>query len=129
MTRAVEEWIGRTDDSRPPPRVRLRVFDAYGGRCYLSGRKIMPGDAWELEHIKALINGGENRERNLAPALKAPHKLKTADDLAEKSKVARIRAKHLGIIKPAGRIKSRGFEKRPFPEIKDGSEAGVGSRE
>lgn len=101
MTRELPEWIGKTDDTKAPPRVRLRVFERHGGICYLSGRKIMPGDKWELEHILAIINGGENRESNMAPALVEPHKIKTAQDLAQKSKDYRVRAKHNGIKKPS----------------------------
>ena len=97
MTRAVPEWIGKTDDTPAPPRVRLRVFDRYSGICYLTGRKIRAGEAWDVEHVIAIINGGQNREGNMAPALKAPHRLKTNADLAEKSKVATKRKKHLGI--------------------------------
>lgn len=111
MARAVEEWIGKTDDTQAPTRVRLRVFEAYNGRCHWSGRKIKPGDAWDCDHVIAIINGGENRETNLAPILRGkPHKEKTAADVAEKSKVARMRAKHLG-IHPASKakIRSRGF--------------------
>jgi 5-methylcytosine-specific restriction endonuclease McrA len=85
MSRALPEWCGKTPDTPVPPRVRLRVFEAYGGKCYLSGRKIMAGDKWEVEHIIAIINGGENREKNLAPALKDAHREKTAEDLATKS--------------------------------------------
>lgn len=111
--RAVPEWIGATPDTAIPARVRLRVFEAYGGVCYLSKRKIRPGDKWEAEHIIALINGGENRESNLAPALVDAHKDKTAKDMAIKSKTARIKAKHLGIAPPPTRkLQSRGFAKR-----------------
>jgi 5-methylcytosine-specific restriction protein A len=101
MTRGIPEWIGRAPDTPAPPRVRLRVFERYDGICYLSGRKIMPGDKWQLEHPHAIINGGENRESNLAPALVGPHKVKTAQDLAQKSKDYRVRAKHNGIKKPS----------------------------
>lgn len=107
MSRAVDEWIGATDDTRPPARVRLRVFQRHEGRCHLSGRKIGPGDDWDLDHIKALINGGENRETNLAPALKAPHRAKTAADVAEKAHIDRVAKKHLGITKPGSRWPSR----------------------
>lgn len=70
----------------------------------------MAGDKWELDHKIALINGGENRETNLAPALSFAHKIKTRTDVAEKSKIARIRAKHLGIHPRSKRkIPSRGF--------------------
>lgn len=99
--RARPEWIGKTDDSRPPGSVRLRVFTAHDGVCYLSGIKIQPGDKWELEHVIALCNGGENRESNMRPALVAPHKAKTRADLAAKSKNDRVRKKHLGIRKPS----------------------------
>lgn len=106
--RAVPEWVGATPDTPVPPRVKLRVFEAYCGRCYLSGRKIMPGDKWDAEHKIAIINGGENRERNLAPALKAPHAEKTKRDLKTKSKTARMKAKHLGV-----HPKGTGFRKHP----------------
>jgi len=113
MTRAVEEWIGKTDDTKVPTRVRVRVFDAYSGRCWLSGRKIMPGDLWDLDHKVSLINGGAHRESNLAPALKDAHREKTAEDVAIKSKTARIRAKHLGQWPaPVRKLQSRGFQSR-----------------
>lgn len=101
MTRAVPEWIGKTDDAAIPPRVRVRVFDRHGGRCHLTGRRIRAGEAWDCEHVVALANGGQHRETNLAPALKAPHREKTAADVAEKANVYRKRAKHLGIRKPS----------------------------
>ena len=130
MARTVPEWIGKTDDTRPPTSVRLRVFEAHGGRCYLSGRKIMPGDSWDLDHVKALINGGENRESNLAPALKDAHREKTSADVAEKTKTNRMRAKHLGIW-PKSKTplrNSRGFAKtRPLPEVTDDAAAELGT--
>lgn len=104
MSRAVPIWVGKTDDAAVPPRVRLRIFEAYGGRCWLSGRKIMPGDKWDLDHKLALCNGGAHSEDNLAPALRSKHREKTAADVAVKSKIARIRAKHFG-IKPTNKRK------------------------
>jgi 5-methylcytosine-specific restriction protein A len=109
--REVAEWVGSSDDAKVPPRVRLRVFEAHGGKCWLSGRKIMPGDAWDLDHKLALCNGGEHRESNLAPALKAPHVAKTKIDRQLKAKADRIRKRHLGIVKAKGQLKSRGFDK------------------
>lgn len=108
--RAVVEWAGKTPDTKVPTRVRLRIFEREGGRCWLSGRKIMPGDLWDLDHKIALCNGGEHRESNLFPALRDKHREKTAEDVAEKSKVARIRAKHLGTFPPSRfKLKGRGF--------------------
>jgi 5-methylcytosine-specific restriction protein A len=100
MTRTVDEWVARTDDDPIPPRVRARVFERHGGICHISGRKITPADLWDCDHIVALINGGQHREANLAPALRDKHRKKTAEDVAVKSKIARIRAKHLGLDKP-----------------------------
>lgn len=97
MSRSVPEWIGKTPDSAVPPRVRLRVFDRYEGRCGQCLRKIHAGEPWTLEHMKALINGGENRERNLDITCSWCLPAKNAADVAEKSAVAKSRKKHLGI--------------------------------
>lgn len=107
--RSVPEWIGKTHDSQIPPRVRLRIFDRCGGVCHLSGRKIRPGDNWEVDHVVALSNGGEHRESNLVPVLVEPHKEKTKADVAEKAIVAKKRKTHLGI-----RVKKRKMGYRKF---------------
>lgn len=103
MTRSVSEWIGATADSPIPTRVKLRIFERHNGICHLSGRKIMPGDAFDYDHIIALVNwtgeGHGNRESNIAPALRDKHREKTAADVAEKSMVRRKKAKHLGLKK------------------------------
>lgn len=101
MTRAVPEWIGKTNDTPVPPRVRLRVFEKDKGICQCGcTRRITPGDAWQTDHIVALSNGGENRESNLRTLLFACHRQKTNQDVAEKSRNYRIRARHAGIRKP-----------------------------
>lgn len=110
-TANLKAWIGKTDDSRPPPYVRLRIFEDHGGLCYLSNRKIMPGEKWHVEHIVAICNGGENRESNMAPALVSPHKIKTKQDRATKAKNDHVRMKHIGIREPS-RLQSRGFPSR-----------------
>lgn len=97
MARSLKEWVGKTDDAPIPPRVRLRVFERYGGICFISGRTIRAGEPWQIDHLVSLINGGEHRELNLVPVLVEPHKEKTKEDLKEKSTVYRKKAKHLGI--------------------------------
>lgn len=114
MSRSVDEWIGKNDDAKVPDRVKLRIFDAYGGRCWISGQKIMPGDQWDLDHKIALCNGGEHRESNLAPALRAVHRVKTASDVKARAKADRVRKKHLGIWKPRSVVpgsKASGWKK------------------
>jgi 5-methylcytosine-specific restriction enzyme A len=113
MTRSVPEWRGKTDDAKVPPRVRLRCFERAGGVCHISGRKIAAGEKWELDHIKPLILGGKHAEFNLAPALVAPHREKSAGEVTLKSKIERMRQKHLGIFaKSPFKIRSRGFQRR-----------------
>lgn len=108
MSRSLPEWIGKTDDAAIPPRVRIRVFEAHAGICHISGRRIRAGEPWECDHIIALVNGGEHRESNLAPALTDKHREKTKEDVAEKSRVYRKRSKSLGIRK---RTSFRGWKK------------------
>ncbi len=121
MSRAVEEWIGKTDDTAIPPRVRLRVFERANGICHLSGRRIAAGEPWDCDHIVALVNGGEHRETNLAPALRDKHREKTASDVREKSIVRRKRMKTLGIAHKKGRpmpgSKASGLRKRMNGEV------------
>jgi 5-methylcytosine-specific restriction protein A len=110
VSRSVPLWVGKTPDAAIPKAVKLRVFAAYDGRCWLTGKKIMPGDKWQIDHKRPLILGGEHAESNLAPVLDAPHKAKSASEVSAKAKADRIRAKHLGIHPPTIRkIQSRGF--------------------
>lgn len=107
MSRSVEIWRGKTDDTPVPPRVRLRVFEKHGGRCTICTRKIQPVESWTCEHVKALINGGENAEPNLGVTCKNCLPAKNAADVAEKARVYKVRSKHLG-LKPKAKHKIPG---------------------
>ena len=116
MSREVSEWVGKSDDHRAPPRVHLRLFLKADGRCQCGcGIKIAPGDQWQLDHIVALINGGENREGNLQPLLTEHHRAKTRQDIAEKALTYRKRAKHIGIKKRGRTIPGKRFNGEPIP--------------
>ncbi len=95
LRRSTAEWIGRTDDSVPPPRVRLRVWERFKGICHSCKRQIRAGERWTLEHLIALINGGQNRESNLGLTCCNCLPDKNAADVAEKSAVYQKRAKHV----------------------------------
>lgn len=111
MARAVKEWIGKTDNQRAPKAVRDRLKMKFP-KCNICSRKIEATEKMALDHVKALINGGENRETNLRPVHQKCHAIKTAADVAEKAKVAAIRQKHNGIVDtPARPMKGRGFPK------------------
>lgn len=108
--RSVPEWIGTSPDAKIPQHVRDRVFMRANGRCYLSGRKIMPGDLWDVEHVKALSLGGEHRESNMRPALREVHRIKTAEEAGDRAKADRIRRKANGTWpKTRTPLRSRGF--------------------
>jgi len=99
MTRSTKEWIGATDDTPIPPRVRLRVFLAYEGICQCGCGTKINNKPWQCDHKAAIINGGENRESNLHPLLDEHHKLKTKKDVAEKAITYKKRLKNYGVKK------------------------------
>lgn len=109
--RSVEEWVGRTPDSKIPERVRLRIWRREKGRCYLTGAKIFPGDTFEFEHKKRLDDGGENRESNIYLALKEPHKRKSAEERKRAKKADDTAKRYVGIRTPKTRLKGRPFPK------------------
>jgi len=97
--RSVPEWVGDNPDQAIPARVKIRVLDRFDSICQISMRKISAGEDWDCDHIIAQANGGENRESNLQPALRAAegHKAKTRADMALKTKIERVRKKHMGV--------------------------------
>lgn len=109
MARTLEEWIGATDDQRAPKRVRDRLKQNYPS-CNICNRKIEATERMALDHVKALINGGENRESNLRPVHQNCHVSKTAKDVAEKAKIAAIRQRHHGLV-DAPKMQSAPFQK------------------
>lgn len=111
MARSVPAWVGKTDDTAAPPRVRVRVFERCEGKCGQCGRKIRPGEGWTLEHLTALINGGANAETNLGVTCDWCLPKKNAADVAQKAKSAAVRSKHLG-IRPPSQLRSAPFPKR-----------------
>src|SRR5579859_7794741 len=97
--RDVQEWYGKSPNSKPPPRVLLRILRRYNSTCYLTNVEIRDGDYWEAEHIKTLEDGGENRESNLAPALKKPHIAKTKAENRARAKADKKAKAAFGIKK------------------------------
>lgn len=103
--RSVNEWQGATDDAKIPDRVKVRIWTREGGRCSLTGRKIMPGEPFDYEHRIALCNGGRHAESNIVLVLRGKvHQAKTAADLALRAKTDRQAKKHLGITRPKGSL-------------------------
>jgi 5-methylcytosine-specific restriction protein A len=124
MARSVEQWIGKTDDTPVPPRVRDRVFTLKHGRCHRCTRTINAerGEPFTCEHMVALINWQPteaaphgNRESNLDLTCDWCLPAKNAEDVAEKSKVYKKRAKARGIRGRRRTIPGRRFDGTPIP--------------
>ena len=115
--RTVNEWVGKTADSKPPKSVIDRLFLRQGGRCAITGRKMMPGDIKHADHVVPLKDGGNNSESNLQLVLADAHREKTSHENRGRAKERRIRLKHAGLWPKSARpLKSRGF---PKPTGKD----------
>lgn len=95
--RTVPEWIGKTDNSMPPPRVKDRIRDRQGNRCAISGVELRPGIKVEYDHIVPLWLDGRNAESNLQAVTSDAHKAKTASEAKVRAKCNAVRKKHLGI--------------------------------
>ncbi len=108
MARSTAEWKGATPDSKTPPRVRDRLRDKHPN-CYLCSLPFVAGDRVALDHVQALVNGGENKESNLRPVHIRCHATKTAEDVAEKAKVAAKRKAARGIVDAKPVIQGKGF--------------------
>jgi len=120
--RSVPEWIGKTPDTKVPTRVKLRILDREKSVCHECDQPIHSTDKPEFDHRPALINGGENQESKIFPVHVKCHKQRTAKDVAEKAKVADVRAKNTGITRAKGRMQSRGFApadkvRKPKPSL------------
>jgi 5-methylcytosine-specific restriction enzyme A len=118
--RAIEEWSSGDPDQKPPPHVQLRIWDRQHGRCYLTGRPINVGDKKQLDHIKALADGGENRESNMAWILIGAHRQKTGDENSRRSDERSIKKKHFGIEKQVG--PDRPIQSAPMPTTRRAAE-------
>jgi 5-methylcytosine-specific restriction enzyme A len=108
--RSVKEWVGATPDAKVPPAVRLRILRRHEAKCYLTKIIIADGQAFDLEHMQPLEEGGEHRESNLAPVLRLPHEVKTAAERKRQAKADRVAKKAHGIVAPKAKIQSRGFD-------------------
>lgn len=90
---------------------RARIFANNDGCCHLCGEKIDGvREAWEIEHVIAWELTRDDSDENLRPAHKSCHKDKThKQDRPAIKKAKRREAKHNGVARPAGNLKSRGF--------------------
>jgi 5-methylcytosine-specific restriction endonuclease McrA len=99
MSRALDEWVGKTPDEAIPPRVKERIARKAEDRCLHCTLEIKGKLRAEIDHAIPLIMGGPNRESNLQLLCHVCHAAKTGRDVEIKSRVAAGRLKKLGIRK------------------------------
>lgn len=111
MSRSTAEWIAENDNQAIPARVKVRVFDRAGGVCAVCTLPIVGRLRPAYDHKQALINGGAHAESNLQLLCVPCHATKTKADVAEKSIIARKRAKHIGAFAPRVKMQGQPFRK------------------
>lgn len=96
----MDEWRGKTSDTKVPPRVQLRVLLRQSRLCAITGVRI---DGIKIkaqcDHKIRLEAGGENIESNLQMIAVEPHKVKTSDEEKVEKWVSSRQKTSLGIEK------------------------------
>ena len=95
---------------------RARIFNASLGVCHLCKGQIGIGEAWEVEHVIAYALTQDNSDGNLQPAHIKCHRVKTDADVTAIAQAKRREAKHIGVTKPAGKLRGAAFAKPAKPE-------------
>ncbi|WP_207213042.1 HNH endonuclease [Mesorhizobium sp. Pch-S] len=114
MARSVEEWIGRTDDTRPSKACQRRILDRQDYRCALTGLPFDDKNKPRFDHKVPLWLGGENRESNLqALREEEAHKPKTKAEAKVRAKVHAVIDKRFSLGSPKKKMQGPGFAKSP----------------
>lgn len=92
--------VGTTRRKPMSPMRKLRIWEAHGGRCVICGLKIdgTKGN-WIVEHVRALVLGGEDTDENCGPAHEDCRRVKDKADVAAGARAKRRKMKMLGIKK------------------------------
>ena len=73
---------------------------------------VMTKGKFEIDHIKEDFYGGEPVLENAMILCVACHREKTSSSAKPMAKVRKVEAKHVGAIRPKGKLQSRGFPKK-----------------
>lgn len=111
------EYIAPGKRSKMTRTKAARIFLREGGRCYLCGKNVRPGEPYEIEHPTAVADGGSDNEADLRVAHVKCHAGKTAREATVRAKRDRILTQGwAGARKPKSRWKQKLATKRhPFP--------------
>jgi hypothetical protein len=116
LGRLPKEWLGKTPESMPPPRIRDRILRGFGGKCARSGLPIT--GTFICDHVIPLADGGLNCERNLQPLLDDENKRKTREEAKARARADRARRARNGTkTAPTTKLKGAPFALAP-PQAK-----------
>ncbi len=119
MSRALPEWKSDNHDAAIPARVKLRIWERYGGKCQTCGRKCgVGGEKFDYDHRVPLCAGGEHAELNIQLLCVGCHKSKTVTDTREKSDHAKSMKKRLGLRRTSRPIP--GSKASPWKKLMSG---------
>jgi 5-methylcytosine-specific restriction protein A len=110
--RPFKEWIGKTADAMPPPRIRERIRQLWDDRCFFSEIEFR-GKPFVLEHLVRVKDGqlAANREGNIRPVLADAAIIKTAREKRDQASADRKKRKGAGTkAKPKKKIEGPGFD-------------------
>lgn len=97
-----------------PRKVRAEIIERANGHCEDRGcGAVIKGTAFQIDHILPCELGGGNTAANAQLLCLPCHKRKTKTDVQRVRKSDRQRDKASGAIRPKGKIKNRGFAKKP----------------
>lgn len=103
--------VGTTRRKAMSPSRRLRIWEEHGGICCLCQTKIDGvREEWTVEHLRALGLGGEDDDKNCAPAHERCRRQKDKVDVKAISKAKRVKSKHLG-LKPKSSLSNARFKR------------------
>ena len=77
-------------------RERVDIFQRNGGVCHLCAGRISVGEAWDVEHVIPLAQGGDDDGDNLKPAHRKCHAAKSKADATNTARAKRREARHIG---------------------------------
>lgn len=60
-----------SDRLKVPAEILFRIAERDRWTCHICQQGYIPGDPWEIDHDKALVNGGTNHVKNLRLAHKS----------------------------------------------------------